>query len=140
MPPAPTPRRGHRFLHNVKAVLHILKKSWCLHTFLLDFSEYQSLHLNLVGMFDNGHKCPDRKMCWHKHLLAQGLRTQVHAPSKPHTCCTRIWRVIFGGAKPKSRWVETALLGELMCCAAGITLGPESAPLWQSLCGDLKPS
>ena len=91
-------------------------------------------------MFEDGHKCPESKMCRHKQLLVQGQRTQVHDPFKPYTGCTRIGCVIFGGAKPKSSWVEAALLCELVYSATRITLSPESAPLWQSLCGDLKPS
>lgn len=113
-----TSRRGQRLLRNltaalpVRAALPIVKKPRCLQTLLLDSSEFQTLHLHLVGVFDNGHKCPGSKMCRHKHLLAQHLRTQVRDLSKPYTCRTRTGRVTFRGAKPQSRWVEKARLCE----------------------------
>lgn len=69
-----TSRRGQRLLRHLRAALPVVKKPWCLQTLLLDSSESQTLHFSLVGLFDNGHKCPASNICWHKHLLAQRLK------------------------------------------------------------------
>lgn len=100
-----------------------------------------SLHLHLVGMvFDNGQKQAEGRRYWYKHWWAQGLKIQVHDASKPNkdwtkTRVSNLWRSQTLNEtdrnSPHLSWYRKLL---------GITPGPVSAPLWQSLCGNLKPS